>query len=60
MTEQFHLTPWVVMQATAAGGFKTVARYRYRGDAESHAQSLKKMMPGYFMVAFEQPRVSLR
>ncbi len=57
---QFHLTPWLVMQATEAG-FKAIAKYRYRGDAEGHAQSLQRMMPGgYFMVAFEQPRVSLR
>jgi hypothetical protein len=59
MTEQIHLTPWVVMQGNK-DGFKKIAQYRYRGDAEAHAQMLNRMMPGYFMVAFEQPRVSLR
>lgn len=46
------------MQGTTEHGFKTIARYRFRGDAEGHAQKLQQMMPGYFLVAFEQPKVS--
>ncbi|MBN3924024.1 hypothetical protein [Nostoc sp. NMS4] len=58
--QQFHLTPWLVMRCTAECGFKEIARYRYRGDAEAHAQKLQRMLPGYFMVAFEQPEVISR
>ena len=57
--QQFHLTPWLVVQKIADGN-KTIARYRFRGDAEGHAQQLQRMLPGHFEVVFEQPRVSLR
>lgn len=60
MPEQYHLTPWLVMRATATGGWEAIARYRFRGDAESHAIQLKKLMPGWFTVAFDNRRVSQR
>lgn len=60
MSEQFHPTPWLVVQRIGDGKHKTIARYRFRGDAESHAQQLQRMLPGHFEVVFEQPRVSLR
>lgn len=52
--------PWLVMSATKEG-FKEVARYRFRNDAEAHAQKLKRLCPtGYFTAAFEQPKISSR
>lgn len=52
--------PWLVMSATEEG-FKEVARYRFRNDAEAHAQKLKRLCPkGYFTAAFEKPKVSSR
>lgn len=51
---------WLVMSATPEG-FKEVARYRFRNDAEAHAQSLQRLSPrGYFTAAFEQPKISPR
>lgn len=44
--------PWVVFSGAGA----EVARYRYRGDAEAHAQTLRRLLPqGGFKVVFEVP-----
>lgn len=59
-TEMYGLRPWVVMLCSADGN-KELARYRYRGDAEGHAQSLRRLVKGFAVtVMFDQNRFSLR
>lgn len=44
-----------------AAGNKELARYRFRGDAEGHAQNLRRLMKGFTIaVMFDQSRLSLR
>ncbi|MEH2085988.1 hypothetical protein [Nostoc sp.] len=52
--------PWVVLM-TAGGQSQELARYRLRGDAESHGQTLKRLSPdGGFTVLFEEQQVSFK
>ena len=51
--------PWLVMRRVESGKWQCIARYRFRGDAEAHAQRLNRMMPGYFMSTFEEPQVNI-
>ncbi|MDZ8227548.1 hypothetical protein [Nostoc sp. ChiVER01] len=52
--------PWVVLM-TVGSENQEVARYRRRGDAESHGQALNRLLSDRsFTVLFEQPQVSLR
>lgn len=56
MNKQIELRNWIV---TLNG--KEVGRYRYRGEAETHAQNLRKSMPSARVEAtFDHHRVSLR
>lgn len=60
MKPHVELRPWVVMLCGAEGN-KELSRYRFRGDAEGHAQSLRRLMKGLTItVMFDQSRVSLR
>lgn len=56
LTDYDTLHPWLVMGLQEGGNFACLAKYRFRNDAEGHAQKLNKLLPGYFLVAFEEPK----
>ncbi len=59
MNKQIELKQWVVMCLGQESG-----RYRFRGDAEVHAQNLKRLstkeIAATVEVVFDHARVSLR